>query len=349
MEKKQGFFRKYGRLLLLIGILAAAIILVWVNFGNTLPEYIRLLQTGDEVAIKAYISDQGVWKGAVTIILLSALQVISIVFPGFAIQIAAGALYGWWQALLMCYCGFILGNCAVFIVARRMGSEIQGFAAKKKNKHSWIREKMKTTRPSFIVALLNLIPLIPNGIIPYMAAGSSITFLGFFGAIAIASWVQILFNCLAGNFLKNGQYVFMVLALSVQIVLVIIVAKKRKQIMALIPGGMDKMEEDEPDVKEEVTEEVKEEVKEEVTAEDKEEVRTEVEVKIEAEIEEEVRTEVEAEVKAEAAAEDKTEAAAEDRAEAAAEDKAEATEEDKSESIAEIKAELKEEDQAAVR
>ncbi|MEE1114229.1 MAG: hypothetical protein UHN88_04045, partial [Eubacterium sp.] len=55
-----------------------------------------------------------------------------------------------------------------------------------------------------------------------------------------------LFNCLAGGFLKNGQYLFMVLALSLQVGLLVLVTFKRKWIMSLIPGGRD-VEEDEID------------------------------------------------------------------------------------------------------
>lgn len=250
MNEKKGFFQKYGRLLIFICLVILAVILVWEAFGDTVPTYIRLLREGDQDAIKAYIAEESTWRGIFTIIALSALQVVSIVLPGFAIQIAAGAIYGWWRSLLMCYLGFNLGNVIVFLVARRMGSEIRGFAPKRKNSASWVKDKMKTTRPSFVVALLNLIPLIPNGIIPYMAAGSSISFTGFLGAIMVSSWLQILFNCLAGEFLKNGQYGFMVLAIGVQILLVIIVTLKRKSIMALIPGGADMDDEDEIDIQE---------------------------------------------------------------------------------------------------
>ena len=248
MKKTETFLRKYGRLFLMIGMLILAVLLVWSAFGDSISSYFRMLRGGDEEAIESFVSRGSFWKGALSVVLLSAMQVISVVFPGFAIQIAAGVIFGWWQALLMCYGGFLLGNCVVFLVVRRMGSQIQGFAPKKQNQNNWVRERMKTTRPSYVVALLNLIPVIPNGIIPYMAAGSSITFRGFLGAIATTSWFQILFNCLAGGFLKKGQYLFMVMAIGLQVLLVVIVALKRQEIMAMIPGGADMDDVDEFEV-----------------------------------------------------------------------------------------------------
>ena len=148
MNKIKDFIRKYGRLAILIAIVILVVILVWESFGDTLPTYLRLLRTGDEAAIKEYVARESSWKGMASIVVMSALQVVSIVFPGFAIQIASGAIYGWWRSLLMCYGGFILGNALVFLIARRMGSEIQGFAPKKKKNisTSWIRDKMKTCK-----------------------------------------------------------------------------------------------------------------------------------------------------------------------------------------------------------
>ncbi len=245
MDKEKGFWNKYGRLILLVGLLVLAVILIWAVFGDIFPLFFRLLRDGDEAAIESYIGRTALWKGILSIMSLSAIQVISVVFPGFAIQIAAGAIYGWWPALLMCYSGFLLGNAIVFTVARRMGSEIRGFAPKRSGASEWVRDKLKTTRPSFVVALLNLIPVIPNGIVPYMAAGSSISFPGFLGAIAATSWVQILINCIAGGFLKRGHYLFMVIALSAQVGLVVLVTWKRKWVMSLIPGGADMDDEDE--------------------------------------------------------------------------------------------------------
>ena len=238
-EDNRSFLQKYGRLLALIVVIVLAILLVWAAFGDSVPTYFRLLREGDEEAIESYVARESAWKGVATIVVLSALQVVSIVLPGFAIQIASGVIYGWWQALLMCYTGFIIGNIIVFCVVRRMGSEIRGFAPQKKDRASWIQDKMKTAHPGFVVCLLNLIPLVPNGIIPYAVAGSSISFSDYVKAIMITAWEQILLNCLAGGFLKNGQYGFMIGAIGIQILLVIVVAWKRDAIMAKMPGGAD--------------------------------------------------------------------------------------------------------------
>lgn len=236
------FFQKYGKLILLIALLVLIIIILWALFGDSLPALFHLLKEGDEEAIEAYIQQEGFWKGALAVIAMSALQVVSIVLPGFAIQIAAGIIYGGVRSFFMCYFGFILGNVLMFGFARKMGNQISNIANIDKPKNNWIREKMASANPAFVVGFVNLLPILPNGIIPYIAARSSIRSYEYVMAICVTSWIQILFNCAAGGFLKRGQYLYMFLALGIQIGLLVFATLKRKWIISLIPGGKKKQQ-----------------------------------------------------------------------------------------------------------
>ena len=235
-EKKKINRNSLIRLLLLTGILILAGFLVWQTFGDMIPTLLRLLKRGDEAAIEAYIEKEGFWRGALTVVLLSALQVASVVFPGIAIQIAAGVIFGRWKAFLMCYTGFVLGNLLVFLIARRMGGHIAGIVTIDK-KDSWIRDKMRSAHPVFVVALCDMLPGLPNGIVPYVAARSPIRAREFTLAVAGVSWIQILLNCSAGGFLQEGEFGYMALTIIVQLVIFVFVIWKRKWIISLIPGG----------------------------------------------------------------------------------------------------------------
>lgn len=231
------FFQKFGKLILLIAMLVLVVLIVWALFGDDIVTLFRLLKEGNEEAIEAYIQQEGFWKGAMAVVVLSALQVVSIVFPGFAIQIASGIIYGGVRSFFMCYFGFILGNVLVFGFARKMGRQISNIANIDKPKNNWIREKMASANPAFVVGFVNLLPILPNGIIPYIAARSRIRSYEYVIAICMTSWIQILFNCAAGGFLKRGQYLFMFIALGIQIGLLVFATLKRKWIISLIPGG----------------------------------------------------------------------------------------------------------------
>lgn len=237
------------QIILLLVAVALGVFVVWQAFGDMLPTLFKMLKDGNEEAMEAYLMEEGAWRGICAVILLAALQVISIVFPGIVIQIAGGVVYGWWKGFLMCYAGFLLGNMLVFTVARAMG----GGAAEKihmKQKDGWIVDKMKSTKPGFVVAFINLLPVLPNGILPYVAATSSIKWLDYLISIGVSCWIQILFNCAAGSFLIRGEYFFMILAFAVQIAILVFVLLKRKWIMSLMPGEtvgeqMQKEEQDE--------------------------------------------------------------------------------------------------------
>ncbi len=232
---KRNFWSKYGRLLILIGIIILIIFLVWKSFGSTIPDLLRLLKEGKEEAIQDYIAQKSAWQGVFTMILLSFLQVISIVFPGFVVQLAAGLIYGWWKAFIMCYCGFVAANLVVFSFARHAGKGIMNILPEKnREKSNLLLEKLKTERPTMVVGLANLLPIVPNGIIPYVAAQSPISFRGYAKAIALTSWIQVFFNCIAGHFLIRGMYIYTFLAIAVQIVILLLVAWKRAFIMKTI-------------------------------------------------------------------------------------------------------------------
>ena len=220
--------------MLFIAVLAFVIWLLWLAFGDTLTDLLKLVFSGNEGAVEAYLKQNGAWKGLLSTVILSALQVISIFFPGFAIQIAAGVIFGWSRAFVSCYLGYVLGNILVFFIARKLGDQITDLIpASKKNRESSMKliEKMKSARPTLVVAVANLLPIIPNGIIPYIAARSPIRNIRFIESIMATCWIQIFFNCLAGGFLKHGQIGFMVGALSLQIVLLVVVSKKGNQLI----------------------------------------------------------------------------------------------------------------------
>lgn len=57
-------------------------VLLWVFLQYCFPGLMPLVRKGDEQAIAAYIHEEGAWIGALLIVLLCILQVMSIVLPG---------------------------------------------------------------------------------------------------------------------------------------------------------------------------------------------------------------------------------------------------------------------------
>ena len=216
---------KIIRLLLL---LALALFLVWQAFGRMMPGLWPLLREGDEAKIAAYLQAQGHWKGILACVALTVMQVASIVVPAMPLQVVVGAIYGWWEGFLICFGGFWLANVGLFLFARRSRSRRRVAETHPMDKKSvWLMEKLKSAEPGFVVAVVNLIPGVPKGIVPYIAARSQITARGFSAATAAGSWFPTLCCCVIGGSILQGDWALCVTMIVVQIVVMAVVIWKR--------------------------------------------------------------------------------------------------------------------------
>lgn len=224
--RENSFWYKLRKKLVPILVVIVVAILIWFAFGNKIPGLIPLLKEGDSQKIADYLAQETGIRGVIAVILLQAIQVASIVMPGMAIQVAAGLIYGWLEGFLMCYLGFVLSNLFVFLFARRMGSDrIKDVSMGRMSQ--WLMEKLRGTKPQFMVVLACMVPAVPNGVIPYLAARTEITAKEYVGAVAMGSWLQILLACMAGQFIINGQWLYTVLTVVFQCLIIVIILWKK--------------------------------------------------------------------------------------------------------------------------
>ena len=201
------WYKLRKKLVPILGVIVVAV-LIWFAFGNKIPGLIPLLKEGDSQKIADYLAQETGIRGVIAVILLQGIQVASIVMPGMAIQVAAGLIYGWLEGFLMCYFGFVLSNLCVFLF-------------------QWLMEKLNGTKPQFMVVIACMVPAIPNGIIPYLAARTEITAKEYVSAVAMGSWLQILLACMAGQFIINGQWLYTVLTVVFQCLVIVIILWKK--------------------------------------------------------------------------------------------------------------------------
>ena len=232
--RENSFWYKLKKKLIPVLVVIAVAILIWFAFGDKIPGLIPLLKEGDSQKIADYLAQETGIKGVIAVILLQAVQIASIVMPGMAIQVAAGLIYGWLKGFLMCYIGFVVSNLLVFLFARKMGSDRIRDVSMGRTAQ-WLLEKLNGTNPKFMVVVANMVPAIPNGIIPYIAARTDITAIDYVKAVAMGSWLQILLSCLAGQFIISGKWLYTVLTVVFQFVVVIIILWKREWFLERTP------------------------------------------------------------------------------------------------------------------
>lgn len=214
-----------------IAVVALIVFIVYKFFGPQIVELVHLLEHGDQDELSAYLASQSTFHGYFMLWVICVLQVVSIFFPGMVIHITGAFIYKWWKSFLICWCGFVSENALVFAFARMFGMSISLAFESKEKKQNWLVEKINNGNQVFVVAIACMIPGIPNGIIPYLAARTSITMKDFVTAVACSSWIQILLNCIAGHFWMQGEYGFMILAIAIEVAIIVIVAKNRDKLL----------------------------------------------------------------------------------------------------------------------
>jgi len=222
-----------GRIVVVVVIIALALGLIYLSFWETMPQLLSLLQDGDAAALEAYLHSIDTLSGLLCLALLQILQVISVVLPGAPIHIAGGIVYGTWQSFFVCHLSSVAANVVVFMTARRLGRKLDEFmpAEKKSTRLDFL---LKSDNPAYMTAVACLVPILPNGFIPYVAAKTKITAFQFALAIYFGSFLPVLILCAAGSKILKGGYVASAILLISLFILVFFLAKFKDRILRLL-------------------------------------------------------------------------------------------------------------------
>ncbi len=210
-----------------------AAVLVYFAFLEIMPDLIPLLESGNAEQIEEYLRSIGRLPGILFTMLLQAVQVFSVVLPGLPIQVAAGIVFGTWRGFFTCHLSFVASNVIVFSLARRFGKKLDKYLPVEK-KDSKLDFLLKSISPSYMTVIANLMPVVPNGIIPYVAAKTNIKTLHFAVAAYFGSFIPILVFCAVGNKLLKGDYVESAILLAVLCVLLFLLTKYRDTVQRCI-------------------------------------------------------------------------------------------------------------------
>ncbi len=199
---------KKVKIVLSVVLILLVCVLFYFVLRAMLPDFFSVLEHGNNMEIQEYIKSSGDVQGVIYTALLQFVQVVSIVFPGLPIQVAAGVLFGTFLGFIICHLSFVAANVCVFLVARRLGHRITKFldSGTKSETNKFGKMISDSEYPGFMVILGCLIPLLPNGIIPYMAARSHLTWKKFAVCVYIGSFPTILVLCSVGKNILAGDF-----------------------------------------------------------------------------------------------------------------------------------------------
>ena len=235
-ETDQNDLKKKKRIRWIVEIalfIIAILIIACLLYYHT-PKILKILESGSVTEVLEYIQSAGN-RGRIILIGLETIETISIVLPAIPIYICAGILYGKLEGFLICYITNLILNLLIYLVAKKMHLKTDIFSKAEQNKT--MEKLMKLTdKPIPLIVLMNLIPVVPTGMIPYVCAQTDINLSKFMEGIALGSFPIILFYVCCGNLLISGNYKKVIPILVVIVIAVILIVIFKKPISKLVAG-----------------------------------------------------------------------------------------------------------------
>ncbi len=228
MKKKKNWLRAA----VMVALVSLILWICYLVLRRFMPDLIPLLRRGDADEIEAYIRSFGSFKGAAVTFILQWIQVVSVVFPAMAILVSSGIIFGWFRAFLLCYASFCSANIAVFLFARRFSGR-DGLMPGENDERTQKKFRFITESeyPEYTVMLAYMMPFLPNGIVPYVAARTHVSLKRFSAAMAVGSMPTIVVFCAIGGRILHGDFVFAAALFAVALVCILIMYFLRDKVM----------------------------------------------------------------------------------------------------------------------
>jgi uncharacterized membrane protein YdjX (TVP38/TMEM64 family) len=151
-------------------IIAASVLITVALFALFLSDilipFIRLEIRNDVDGAQALLRSKGI-LGALTVILVEALQEVVVFIPAEFIQISSGLSYPFYIALLLCDIGACLGATIIYVLVTMFRFSSGSFEKNEKKIEKLAASIKKERSAQMLLYLLFIMPLIPFGAICY--------------------------------------------------------------------------------------------------------------------------------------------------------------------------------------
>ncbi len=233
MKEKKNTIIKYSITVALILIVA---LLIYVSLNTVLPGMIDVIATGDNQAIENYLNGFSSFKSYLIAFLLQFIQIITIVLPSVPIQVSCGFIFGTLKASIVCYVGYVTANAAVFLACRFLKGSLDKLLPSTTTKSissSKAKQILDSKYPAFTVFLASILPIVPNGAIPYVASKTKIKFSSFMLAASTGCIPTILTVCAVGGELNQFDFLTSAMVCIPLLVLTGLLFWQKKNIISL--------------------------------------------------------------------------------------------------------------------
>lgn len=175
----------------LLAILIAAVVLYFVGRAEGWWE---LYSSAEE--LREYVSGFGAWAPLV-FFLLQVLQVILAPIPGSVTTLIGGALFGFWEAMLISIAAVFTGSIILFLFAKYLGRPLVTRLVGEKRVKKYM--KSMSARQFWVLFMMFLMPFFPDDILCLMAGLTAIRLPGFALLVLITRPWGLVFSALVGS------------------------------------------------------------------------------------------------------------------------------------------------------
>ncbi len=161
--------------------------------------FIKLEINRDFDGAKALLQEKG-FLGWITVSLVEALQMVVIFIPAEFIQLSSGMSYPWWQAILLCDFGVILGCSIIYFLVHIF--KFDGDIFNKGSKIAKYEKKSKAKNAVILTYILFIMPIIPFGAICYWFSNKKVSYWRYVFTCATGVIPSICTSIFMGTALK---------------------------------------------------------------------------------------------------------------------------------------------------
>ena len=170
-----------------------------------LPQLSELMTVEGRNKLMVKLESLGMWKH-IAFVGIQAFQVIIAFIPGEPIELIGGALFGWWQALILCLIGSLIGTVAVYYLVKLLGKPFVNIIIPEENisKYKFLNNARRLKLTIFI---LYLIPGTPKDALTYCAPLTPIKPSHFFTIVTFARIPSVITSNIIGSSVSEGNWV----------------------------------------------------------------------------------------------------------------------------------------------
>ncbi len=226
-------------ILSILGVVAFVAILAWFfSFGDNY-ELVRSVffskNTSEQMRDK--LQDMGL-RGQIAVGVLSMLQVILSFLPAEPVQMLAGLSFGFWQGLLICAAGVLVGNLVIYLVYRLFGNQLRDYFVT--NLKVNLDRAATSDKVVLIVFILYFLPAIPYGMICFFAASTGMKYPRYAAVTLLGSLPSICIGVGIGNMAVMHGWVISTCVFLLLIVLLVIVMINRESLFGKLNAYIEK-------------------------------------------------------------------------------------------------------------